>query len=168
VQRLSIYADHYRISGDNQAVTTKTLILAGGARLIPRLRDLGLNLPLKEKMLTSYIAEKIDADEGILPNYFDRENLEYGRFSAGRNDYISNPKTQRILGQRWSEPMKSISANDCYAPHRLGFSGKIPGLPRLYLATGWGGTGFKFALEIGNRVANAVEADQPERRIAYA
>ena len=36
------------------------------------------------------------------------------------------------------------------------------------LATGWGGTAFKFSLEIGRRIADGLEQVISEKRISYA
>jgi glycine/D-amino acid oxidase-like deaminating enzyme len=159
VQRLSRYRSQHRISGNDATVTTKTLILAGGARLLPRLRDLGLNLALEARTLTSFVVQKTQNDL-ILPNYFDRESLEFGRLGHGSHVVLSDPACPRIVDRLWRGTIEKRLAEDCYAPNRLGFSGQVSGLPRLNLATGWGGTGFKFALAIGNRIAASLELNR--------
>lgn len=163
VQRLSRCRDHYRISGSLATVTTKTLILAGGARLLPRLRDLGLALPLEAKVLTAFTCASTGP---VMPNYFDRETLDFA--CLGRRGQVTFSKPPRLSQTYWRGPLHKHSAEDCYAPNRIGFSGQVAGFPQLSLATGWGGTAFKFALEIGNRVANAVERARPERSGSYA
>jgi len=161
VQRLSRYRDHYRISAADATVTTNTLILAGGARLLPRLRDLGLSLPLEAKTLSTFSAEKTRKD--VLPNYLDRETLDFACLGRGTDLTFANAAGPRTLDRYWLEPYKKTTAEDCYAPNRIGYSGQVAGLPQLSLATGWGGTGFKFALEVGQRVAGSIERHSPGR-----
>ena len=167
VRRICPYRDRFRISGDQSMITTKMLILAGGARLLPLFQDLGLPLPLTRKTLITHLAEKTQ-DDFFIPNYFDRERLEFGRFGHGRHIVLSNPQTARVDEKKWGAIIEQRSAEDCYSPNRLGFSGQVPGYPGLFLATGWGGTAFKFALEVGNRVANAIEYYLAERKIINA
>jgi glycine/D-amino acid oxidase-like deaminating enzyme len=171
VQRLCRYSDQYRVSGQNATVTTKTLILAGGARLLPRFSDLGLRFPLTTKMLTTFVAERnpiAPPNTLSVPNYFDREDLSYGGFGSENHVTLSHLDDRRIAQPFWSSSFERKAAEDCYAPNRIGFTGQVAGFPRLNLATGWGGTGFKFALEIGHRIATAVEQTAPDRRNAYA
>jgi glycine/D-amino acid oxidase-like deaminating enzyme len=167
VTRICPYLDRYRITGPNGCVTTRLLIIAGGARFLPRLRDLGVSLPLEQKLLTVYASEKIDKNF-VLPNYFDRETLEYARLGPGREVLLSHPGSDRVITRKWKTENRVQAAVDCYAPDRVGFMGKVPGHPRLILATGWGGTAFKFALEIGRRSAHIVERDLSPRRLVYA
>ncbi len=173
VLRIGSYLDRYRICGEESSVTTKILILAGGARLIPQLAALGLNLPFESVHITTHYAEKIQSDL-VLPNYFDRETLSFGRFGGlGSLDSVapvilSDPEDQRMQKCFWREPILKKSNVDCYAPNRQGFAGRVPGLAGLIVASGWGGTGFKFALEVGKRVARVVEHELPDRRVSYA
>jgi glycine/D-amino acid oxidase-like deaminating enzyme len=156
VQRICPYLDRYRICCDEGTVTAKSLVLAGGARLIPRLYDLGLTLPLEVKTIKSRVGKKMDSDL-ILPNFFDRETLDFARLGPGPEVILSAVKTQRIKSPITTGSFEEKEAVDCYAPNRQGFIGVIPGHPRLTLATGWGGTAFKFALEVGQRVARGKE-----------
>ncbi len=158
VNRICCYRDRYRISGDKASITTKTLVLAGGARLLPRLQDLNLRLPFEVKTITTYIAKKLH-DDFLLPNYFDRESLSFGCFSDRHDVVLSHKNCKRVIEKKWGEMIEERSAKDIYAPNRLGFLGRMAGFSRLFLATGWGGTAFKFALEVGHRVANAIEMD---------
>lgn len=161
VQRIFSHQGQFRLYGKEATVTCKNLILAGGAALIPRFKDLGIHLPLQSRLLTSYIAEKSTSDQSC-PNYFDRETLEYAGF--GRNDSVtlSELKVKKPLQQSWSSSFKIQSGNDCYAPNRKGVLGQVSGHDGLYIATGWGGTAFKFALEIANQTANILENSQSE------
>lgn len=165
VRRLSHCRDHYRISGGEATVVARTLILAGGARLVPRLRDLGLSLPLETRSLSTVVANKVRGGPN-LPNYFDRETLEFARLGFGPQVILSHRKPLRLVDPLWRGPWEERTADDCYAPHRIGFSGEVSGFPQLMIATGWGGTGFKFALEIGRRVAMSVERDRAGGREA--
>lgn len=158
VNRICSYRDRYRISGDTALITAKRLILAGGARFLPRLQDLSLRLPFEVKTITTYIAKK-SHDDFLLPNYFDRESLNFGCFSYRHDVVLSHKNCKRVAEKQWEEIIEKRSAKDIYAPNRLGFLGRIAGFSGLFLATGWGGTAFKFALEIGHRVANAIEID---------
>ena len=72
------------------------------------------------------------------------------------------------LIELWQNDFIKLTAEDCYSPNRQGVLGQVPGHRRLLLATGWGGTAFKFALEVGYRVARIVERDITERRQIYA
>jgi len=204
VQRICRYNDQYRISSKEAVVTTKSLVLAGGARLLPRLQDLALKFPLTSKTITTFVARKktiqIDsikqkelrnqttsrqaeihleavskmvetelASSSVPPNYFDRETLEFGGFGHPSLVTLSSPNPQRLFTMPfWEDAMDKREAEDCYAPHRMGFSGQVSGFPQLYMATGWGGTGFKFALAVGNRMAAAIEQGRHERRYHYA
>ena len=166
VHRISRYRNQFRLSGEVANVTTPLLILAGGAGMLPQIKALGLNLPLEAKTLTTYTGRKIDSSAD-LPNYFDRETLDYARLGGGPEVILAQPDSQRILNPRWRGPFEKKCAEDCYAPDRRGYLGQVAGVPQLMIATGWGGTGFKFALEIGKRIADAVEQARPERRKAY-
>ena len=155
VLRISRHRDHFRLSGTQRTVTTKQLILAGGARLLPRLSDLRLSLPLESRLLTAYEAEK--SLDLTLPNFFDRESLEFACLGRNKHVTLSRLHCPRLLMKFWREPLTQREAEDCYAPERMGLSGEVAGFPGLCVATGWGGTGFKFSLAIANRVAGVVE-----------
>lgn len=167
VRRIVPYLDRFRICGENSVVTTKVLLLAGGARLLPVLRDLGVALPLESKLLTSFIAEKTTEDF-VMQNFFDRETLEYGRFGVGNQVLLSQKDILRTREKNWKKTLKKQMAEDCYAPHRLGFLGQVPGHPGLHLSMGWGGTAFKFSLEVGRRVSNIVMSEYSVGRSNYA
>ena len=167
VTRICKFRDQYRIIGDRGSVMAKVVVLAGGARILPLLRDLGLCLSLEAKTLTTYTGAKSNADYSA-PNYFDRETLEFGRLGAGTNLAVSNPTDSRLRNKPWRDHLVKQSANDCYAPDRQGVVGQIPGHPKLILATGWGGTAFKFALEVGRRATLLVEKELQDRRMIYA
>ena len=167
VRRICSYGERYRVSGENGTITAKKLILAGGARLIPRLRDLGLKLSLESKTLSNFTVET-SKDDFEKPNFFDRENLEYARFGFDQQTIFSNLSTSRMRIKTWRGVIDEKSAEDCYAPNRIGFAGQVPGHPGLLIAMGWGGTAFKFSLEIGKRIAEAASCTLPERKIIYA
>lgn len=153
VTRVCSYRDHYRAVGPNGVILAKNLILAGGAKTLPRLNDLGLSVQLDIKTLQAFSSDA-NHDVEVLPNFFDRETLQFARF--GKRVVVSHEDLPRVIEPFWRRPMELMSAEDAYAPNRIGFAGEIAGYPRLNVATGWGGTGFKFALEIGNRVANTI------------
>ena len=152
VQRISVYRNGYRISGPNSTIMTRSLILAGGARLIPRLQDLGLSFPLHTKELNAHIFLK--KLENQLPNFFDRETLEFGRLGKNSPLILSHPGVTRVNVEGETRELKAL---DCYSPGRRGICGRIPGHPRLFIAMGWGGTAFKFSLKIGQQIAREVE-----------
>lgn len=156
VHRICTYLDRYKISGDQALLTTKKLVLAGGARLLPRLQDLSLSLPFEIKKMTTYVAKKTDNDF-VIPNYFNRESLAFGCFSDKRDVILSHRHCTQVLQKQWGDRMEKRSADDIYAPGRLGLLGSVAGFPGLFIASGWGGTAFKFALEVGHRVVNAIE-----------
>ena len=167
VLRVCHHIDQYRIFSDTAAVTAKILILAGGAGLLPRLEEMGVSLPLKSKTLHRVLVEKCDSDLQM-ENYFDRETLEFGCLSAGADFTLSSLESRRLIGKHWNNNIRQQKARDCYAPNRIGYLGLVPGRERMIIATGWGGTAFKFALEIGRRVAEIVAYKFPDRRASYA
>lgn len=168
VERICHFRDRYRIFSHDSTVTAKTLILAGGARLVPQLRELGIGHSLKTNIITTYRLQKQNL-EMTLPNFFDRENLEYGRLGQGSEIILSNPNTQRFIKPYWhAETAMEVSAPDCYSPQRMGYAGFLLGHPRLILATGWGGTAFKFSLEIGRRIGHALITETNERTNSHA
>lgn len=167
VERIRHFRNQYRIFSPDAVVVTKTLILAGGARILPLLKELGIAHTLRSQALSHFRASKLHLNLEM-PNYFDREKLEYARFGFGSEVILSNPNTQRILKQYWqSETLTEHIAYDCYSPNRMGYAGYLMGHRRLMLATGWGGTAFKFALSIGRRIAQALETETNERGIIH-
>lgn len=161
VDRICHFRGQYKIFSQKTGVVAKTLILAGGARLLPHLTDLGISHSLKSNTLTVYHAEKKN-EFLTLPNYFDRETLDFARFGPGTHLIMGNPDSKRMNEIYWAGPLTEISAEDCYSPNRLGFAGFLMGQPRMMLATGWGGTAFKFSLEIGQRIGRGLEHGQNE------
>jgi glycine/D-amino acid oxidase-like deaminating enzyme len=162
VCRISRWADRYRLSGRGGTVTTKMLVLAGGARLLPRFMDLGIELPLRAVALSAYWGKKRLPQ--ALPNFFDRETLAFGRLGSLDDVVLSQSRGGRLRSEIWEGRLEKRSAPDCYAPDRLGLLGELSGFPQLILATGWGGTGFKFALAIAKRVADALERGKPREK----
>lgn len=158
VQRISTYSNRYRLSSENAVITAKLLILAGGAQLLPRLQDLSLQLPFTKRKITTYIATRIDTNE-TLPNYFDRELLQFGCFNRKDTVTLSHLNNKQLLEKKWGDIINKQSAYDLYTPKRLGFLGRVAGFQGLFLATGWGGTAFKFALEIAHRMSNIIEVN---------
>lgn len=152
VIRICPYLDRFRIYCDKGVITANSLILAGGARLLPRLGDLRLSFPLEKKSLQMFIASKND-HAFTLPNFFDRETLAFGRMGPGENVILSEIQTTRLKEKHWAEDFIEQTMDDCYAPNRMGIAGVVPGHKKLIMATGWGGTAFKFSLEIGRKVA---------------
>jgi hypothetical protein len=118
---------------------------------------LALRLPREVKTITTYLARKLH-NNFQLPNYFDRDSLSFGCFGYSDEVVLSQPDCNRILEKKWCNNFNKRSASDIYAPNRLGFIGRVAGYSGLFVATGFGGTAFKFALAIGNHVANAIEA----------
>lgn len=151
VERIRAAPGGYYLATSDGCLRTRQLVLAGGAAMLPRLEDLGLRLPLTARELNVHESTK----EGPgLPNYFDRESLEYGRLGAGRAALLSSLHPQRI--ELDFAPARTLAAQDCYAPGRLGLAGLVPGHPGLFLAAGWGGTAFKFSLAIGRQISGLV------------
>ncbi len=149
----------YTLQGVKKSITSKILILAGGARLLPKLNHFGIKLNIEVKNITTYLAKKTHPLQW--PNYFDRESLQFGCFSHNDNVLLSEKNNAPVNEKKWGKIMIKKSASDLYANNRMGILGKIPGTHHLFIATGWGGTAFKFALEIGQRIANAIEINSP-------
>lgn len=162
VRRLSFHRDRYHLWGENGSISARALILAGGARMIPLMEGFGLRLPLESRALTVHRAQSA-ATNFRAPHFFDRETLQYARLGRGVEPLFGQRSFERMTHPTWTL-IEERTALDCYAPNRLGFAAQVPGHPRLILATGWGGTAFKFSLEVGRRVAHLVERDLPERR----
>jgi glycine/D-amino acid oxidase-like deaminating enzyme len=163
VLRICPYLGHYRISGKQQSITAKSLVLAGGARMIPRLRDLGISLPLEERVLRIFKSLRKDASEK-LPSFFDRESLEFSLLSHPETIVSSHENISRLHSAVSSEKPFMVEAADSYSEGRKGYLGQVPGHPRLILASGWGGTAFKFSLEVAKRTARIVEIGMGERK----
>ena len=166
-RRIRPHLNRYIISGNEQTLTAKTLILAGGAALLPRLQDLGLTLSLESQTLTAYVADKIEKNFQI-PNYLDRETLEFGGFGQAETVVLSHTTQKRLREENWQSKFRTRFARDCYAPNRMGFLGQIAGHSQLFLATGWGGTAFKFALELGQRMGRIIEKTLLKKGELYA
>lgn len=164
VTRVCPYLDRYRVSGPQGTITARTVVLAGGARLLPLLRGLGLALDIEARELTSYLAEA-PLLEGA-PSIFDRETLHYGSFEKGFPTLLSTPDFNRLASKPFASFQKVVGM-DAYAKGRQGFLGQVPGHRGLFIATGWGGTAFKFSLEIGRRIAIQLEKECFEGRPSY-
>ena len=164
VKCLRTYFDRYRIGGESQTIDAKFVVIAGGARFIPQIKQLGLSVPLESRKIITYIAES----QGEGPHFFDRENLQFARWGHEPYLRLSDPKTLRIKKAKPWRILSSQAAEDGYTPGRQGVLGQVSGFPGLYLATGWGGTAFKFSLEIGYRVAQAVQKNFSLPRGFYA
>jgi len=161
VKRMCSYRNHYVLCSEKQKVSVKTLILAGGASLLSRLQDLGLRLELENKKVASFRSEKT-VKELFVPNFFDRETLEFGGFGRQDEVVLSSVCPQRVLETFWYDNFQERTADDCYAPNRLGMLGQVPGHSQLFIAMGWGGTGFKFALEVAKRMGVIVKTSNKE------
>jgi glycine/D-amino acid oxidase-like deaminating enzyme len=165
VTRISCHHGFYRIFSDELTMKSKTLVLAGGARLLPRFQDLGLNLPLQTKELSAFVVPKVP-NAPAMPHYFDRETLDFGGFGQKDHAVLASPKSKRLVEPFWQGTAEKRKALDCYAPGRVGLLGEVAGWPGLYIATGWGGTGFKFALEVAERTVNLLTRSQTERSVS--
>lgn len=164
VQQITYNDGHYKFQLGEKLIVTKQLVLAGGVGMLPLLHRLQINLPLVAKSITTYRSN--DAMQSVdlcLPNYFDRETLEYGRFSNSSEMILSrlDPCRLKISTEQhhWEEHM----GQDCYAPDRQGLITSLPDHPHLTVVSGWGGTGLKFALEIGDLVAERITTS-PQRK----
>ncbi len=156
VQHIIPMNDQFRLMNHASMITTKRLILAGGARLVSRFKDLALKIPFEIKTLTTFLAKKLETNEP-LPNFFDREILSFGCFSQSTHTVLSHKQCNRVIKEQWAARFEHRSAEDVYINNRLGRLGPVENHQGLYIATGWGGTAFKFALEIGYRMVNAFE-----------
>jgi glycine/D-amino acid oxidase-like deaminating enzyme len=156
VQRICPYQSRYRVSAHGLTLTSKSLILSGGASFLPRLRDFGLKLPLESRSIEIFIANKAEKNFRI-SNYFDRETIEFGGFGHPDNVILSHIRQSRVVKELWKQEFGKRVAYDCYAPNRKGFLGQISGHSGLFIATGWGGTAFKFSLEVGHRMGRIIE-----------
>ncbi|MBL7545675.1 MAG: FAD-binding oxidoreductase [Bdellovibrionaceae bacterium] len=176
VERICFFRDRYRLFNRAHSVFAKTLIFAGGARSIPHLHELGIGHSLKAQELKVYKSKESlstlnisnAAENSAIPNFFDREKLQYSGVVGQQRLIVSDLSLEKLNHCFDPERFQEIWALDCYAPQRLGYAGFLAGHPRLLLATGWGGTAFKFSLEIGHRIAQALENKPIERSIAHA
>lgn len=157
VKRICEHNFKFKLVGSGDVVSSRKLILAGGARLLPLLNDFGIAIPLERRMLRTFSAKKTQSSR--LPHYFSRKTLEFGRLGEEETVIFSQEKGRKLKSKHWREEFTEHSSEDCYAPNRQGIMGSIPGRKNLYLATGWGGTGFKFSQEIGRRMASLVAGE---------
>lgn len=155
ITRICSYQNDYVVFSKDYVITANKLVLAGGARLLPRFQDLYLNLPLTVKPLTACVVEKTEKNHRV-PNYFDRESLDFSCFSDEEKAILSKPICPRMKQQLWGKVIEKKSAYDVYTYNRLGLLGGVSGFSNLFIATGWGGTAFKFALAIGSRMAQVI------------
>tara|TARA_B110001454_G_scaffold218046_1_gene244908 strand:- start:18130 stop:19152 length:1023 start_codon:yes stop_codon:yes gene_type:complete len=167
VDRICHFRGQYKIFSQKSSITAKTVILAGGARLLPHLHDLGIGHSLRSQKLTTYHVQKKD-QQMILPSYFDRETLDFARLGPGDHLILADLNSKRLKEKLWTGQPVEVTANDCYSPNRLGFAGYLMGQPKMMLATGWGGTAFKFSLEISQRIGRALESGHNERSLLHA
>lgn len=156
VDNISFEKKQYYIKSKDVVITSRILILAGGAALLPRLTDLNVTLDVNIKTITTHVAEKSDPDY-IIPNYFDRESLHFAIFNNTKEVILSHKSNRHLLEKKWGHIQNMKSAEDIYVNNRQGYLGAVAGFSNLYLATGWGGTGFKFALEVGHRIVNIID-----------
>jgi glycine/D-amino acid oxidase-like deaminating enzyme len=168
VQRICPYSGQYRLLGEGKTINAKSIILAGGARMRPLMNQLGINSNFYVKELRVFKSKQAMACNQM-PNYFNRENLQFGGHIASGKFLTSSLTDEKIIynSRQCQESFELDSADDMYTPGRNGLLGQVPGQSRFFIATGWGGTAFKFSLEIGNRIAKIVERDFIERRMFY-
>jgi sarcosine oxidase subunit beta len=167
VDRICHFRGQYKIFSQKSSIIAKTVILAGGARLLPHLNDLGIGNSLSSQTLTTYHVQNKNA-QLVLPSYFDRETLDFARLGPGETIILADTQSSRLKEKLWAGHPTVVTANDCYSPNRLGFAGFLMGQPRMMLATGWGGTAFKFSLEISQRIVRALESGHNERSLLHA
>lgn len=170
VSKICNHLDRFRLVAGHSSFSTKTLVLAGGYQMLPLLQDLKLNLQLERKEIRTFRMELGASEAATLqgPNYFDRESLEYGRLGLNPSKIFSAHRPARITNFASAEVVRELISYDSYSPERSGYLGEISGRPNLFIATGWGGTGFKFALEVGHRIAKAVAQRPYSHRGQYA
>lgn len=176
-QGVSIFPEHevlkicqfhggYRLIGKELNILAKTLILAGGASMMGLIQDLKLGLSLEAKML-KYFKVQSAGRKKILPNYFDRETLEFGGGFLSENIILSELKPTRIQEKFDVSNYEICEALDSYSPQRQGYIGFVSGFSNLLIATGWGGTAFKFAPEVAAQIALLLKQTNEGRRISY-
>ncbi len=141
------------------------VVFAGGAQMLPLLKIYGLPVELTAQELTTYSAKKTSSFNA--PNYFDRESLEFASLGQETLVTLSHPRPTRLTLKNWNSDYTVKRAFDCYTPQRKGFVGRVPGHEGIFIATGWGGTAFKFSLEIANQVARSIETHSYERLVAH-
>ncbi len=141
----------YRLTTCAGTIAARTLICAGGARMLPLLGAFGVALQAKE--LSAVIAAPCDA-----PNFFDRETLEYGGFASKHHAIVSTTRPTRMC--RTFTAIGESKALDCYSVDRLGVRTSHP---NLIVAGGWGGTAFKLALGIASRIAQRLTTRSDDR-----
>ena len=157
----------YEVHSERASLRSAQVILAGGAGMLPLLSQLNISTSLTAKRLTSYLADN-RREYLHLPNYFDRETLEYARFGNGKNVLFSQRSLERLLLPQDQTSFVEQTADDSYAPDRQGFILSPPQYPGMTIVSGWGGTAFKFALEIGRSSAATIQLTSSERTVLHA
>lgn len=157
----------YELHLEATSIYANQVVLAGGAAMIPLIHKLKISIPLVAKRLTSYLTAN-RPEYQHLPNYFDRETLEYARFGMGTHMLFSKPLLERLHIPTEVGPFTEQTADDSYAPERQGFIYTPEDYPGLTVVSGWGGTAFKFALEIGRICEASIRQIHPERTVLYA
>lgn len=167
IERLCYHKNHYKIISKNVTITCPTLILAGGYRMIPLLKTIGLNLELSTRSLTLFRSLNA-ANTMETENFFDRESLSFAGKISDNFFITSDLKNSFFRPELNSDHFNSISGFDSYSPNRNGYLGKIPGYSDLYIATGWGGTAFKFSLGVADIIVQALTHEKNVRSTLYA
>lgn len=156
----------YRLLGHGINICAKNLILAGGAQMMSLIQNLKLGLSLEAKPL-SYFKIKTTGSRKVLPNYFDRETLEFGGGFANEDIILSHLQPTRFQEPFEFQNYQICEALDSYAPLRAGYMGNVAGFPNLIVATGWGGTAFKFAPEVAVQITKLLKKNQVARGMSY-
>lgn len=168
---------------DGDPIATNAVVVAAGTGSRALLASVGLGDALYAKAIQ---VDRLQPAMAVdLPCWLDARTLSYGRsgragevwFGAGLDERPSaldeqpcRPEdtaralalaTARVPGLAGARVLTGSRIADAYTPDRKGLLGAIPDVPGLFVATGWGGTGFMIALAVGERLAALVADRHP-------
>lgn len=182
----SLMVENGRITGvwaAGQRWPAKRVVLAGGAWNAALLRPLGIDAGLELRTIqVSRVSDPGPPGTVSLPCFLDLRTPGFGRPDPEGGAWIGSAsvagldpltdttwqadeaaRTLRAVAGRLpavaaGELAGGLRASDAYTPDRRGRLGFCPGVAGLFLACGWGGTGFKLAPAIGEMAADLLLA----------
>jgi len=130
-------ANSWNVVTENFTFETQSVVVSTGIEISSLIKDLGDELTVKTIKTRSYSSNPF----GDMPHFIDVSNFRYGR-SHGGNLLLGHDSNEGIIDSP-KRGFELIEAQDLYANDREGILKEVQS--GLFVATGWGGTGFKLA-----------------------
>lgn len=155
-------AQNMLVTSNNIKIKSKMIIIAAGCGSINLLNKLGVELDLFTKtiQLNHYLSPNPFPNITDYCNYsfasYRENNQVIGGSRAPDADYAWKCLNHRITNLKKDHHKPSTQTQDIYTHSGKAKCGFIPGFNHVYIATGWGGTGYKISPAIGKNVASKV------------